>query len=271
MNNTITITFGEIAENHVGMEKIGNEVGEGLNLKDLQRVQNCFNKWGTENNIYRLNDLLPDNIDGIDEAYFLHCKKGVDALLKNTKGDGKLYTADDIYYEQNILETDKHAKMQGRVVNKIARHNLCFSTFNREPDFENGKGSIVSWDNVPLTNHVKKCMEIIVGDKTTDLQGEGNYYYDTSKCGIKFHGDSERKIVIAFRLGLTMPLHYQWYNRFKPVGSRFNMDIDHGDIYIMSFKATGNDWKKSSKYTLRHAAGCKKYTTIKPKNKKKQK
>ena len=31
----------------------------------------------------------------------------------------------------------------------------------------------------------------------------------------------------------------------------------------MSEKATGNDWKKSSILTLRHAAGCQKYLTIK--------
>jgi hypothetical protein len=30
----------------------------------------------------------------------------------------------------------------------------------------------------------------------------------------------------------------------------------------MSEKSTGFDWKKRSKYTLRHAAGCKKYLTI---------
>ena len=38
--------------------------------------------------------------------------------------------------------------------------------------------------------------------------------------------------------------------------------IEHGDMYIMSEKATGFDWKSKSKYTLRHAAGCQKYTDI---------
>ena len=30
-------------------------------------------------------------------------------------------------------------------------------------------------------------------------------------------------------------------------------------MYIMNFKATGNDWKQRNIYTLRHATGCKKY------------
>ena len=36
-------------------------------------------------------------------------------------------------------------------------------------------------------------------------------------------------------------------------------------MYFMSEKATGNDWKKSSIVTLRHAAGSSIYTTIKTK------
>jgi hypothetical protein len=39
----------------------------------------------------------------------------------------------------------------------------------------------------------------------------------------------------------------------------------------MSEKATGYDWRKSSIFTLRHAAGCAKYTTIKEKKQKKRK
>jgi len=33
------------------------------------------------------------------------------------------------------------------------------------------------------------------------------------------------------------------------------INFNHGDIYIMSDKAVGNDWKKRKIHTLRHAAG----------------
>ena len=90
-----------------------------------------------------------------------------------------------------------------------------------------------------------------------------NYYYDISKCGIGFHGDSERKIVICTRLGATIPMHFQWFYKFKPIGERVIFNANHGDIYIMSEKTVGTDWKKSSIPTLRHAAGSAKFTTIK--------
>ena len=38
--------------------------------------------------------------------------------------------------------------------------------------------------------------------------------------------------------------------------------LNTGDIYIMSEKAVGSDWRKSSMYTLRHAAGCNKYLSL---------
>ena len=39
--------------------------------------------------------------------------------------------------------------------------------------------------------------------------------------------------------------------------------LNHGDFYVMSEKTVGFDWKRKSILTLRHAAGAKKYLTIK--------
>jgi len=104
-----------------------------------------------------------------------------------------------------------------------------------------------------------------LGDKGKNLKAEGNKYYNVKNTGIGFHGDSERKIVAACRLGEKISLHYNWFLRGESVGKRIKIDLNHGDMYIMSEKATGNDWKKKKTLTLRHAAGAKKYTTIKSK------
>ncbi len=45
-------------------------------------------------------------------------------VLRNPLG---LVEADDLIREQLRLTVDKKAFMKGRVVNKLARHNLCFS------------------------------------------------------------------------------------------------------------------------------------------------
>ncbi len=116
---------------------------------------------------------------------------------------------------------------------------------------------------MPLLNAVRNKFGELFGKKCEKLVAEGNYYYDAKKCGIGFHGDSERRIVIAVRLGCTLPLHYHWFYNSKAVGKRIKLKINHGDIYFMSQKAVGTDWKKKKVLTLRHAAGAKKYLTIK--------
>jgi hypothetical protein len=57
-----------------------------------------------------------------------------------------------------------------------------------------------------------------------------------------------------------MPIFWQWYVRNQPVGSKMGLKLNGGDLYFMSEKAVGTDWKESSKLTLRHAAGCAEYT-----------
>ena len=57
-----------------------------------------------------------------------------------------------------------------------------------------------------------------------------------------------------------MPLCFAWYHRFQQVGYTYRYELNGGDIYMMSEKAVGHDWWKSSQYTLRHAAGCDKDT-----------
>ncbi len=55
------------------------------------------------------------------------------------------------------------------------------------------------------------------------------------------------------------PLHYQWYLNSKEIGGVCKINLNHGDIYIMSEKAVGSDWKKKKIATLRHCAGADKY------------
>ena len=106
---------------------------------------------------------------------------------------------------------------------------------------------------------------MLLGEKGQDLICEGNRYYDVSKTGIGWHGDTERKRVFGVRLGESMPLAFRWWFNNKSFGNTLTINLEHGDAYIMSEKAVGWDWKNSVIYgaTLRHSAGCNKYTSVK--------
>lgn len=251
--SAITITFGDRAENHVGMQQIGSLAERGFTYDDLLKFSEIFEIYpDTIATIYNLKELagLNDN-PNVPNAYVLIIKGGVDAILNDIG-----LSHEDLFSEQLGLPYDKKAFMRGRVVNKHARWNICFSDFSQEPDYENKKGTVVNFDDVPITNHIKEMLENIT---KTKLQGEGNYYYDITSTGIGFHGDSERKKVIAVKLGEIIPLEYQYYYHGEPVGERIHLRSGEGDVYVMDEIATGFNWKKRNIYTLRHAVGCKKY------------
>lgn len=250
---TITLTFGDQAENHAGMQKIGRLAERGYMRHELQEMKKKFKEKGAICEMYNLKYLLPEEIEFEGVANFLVIRKGVDYIL----GDGG---ADELFNEIVALPVDKKAFMKGRVVNKKARYNLCFAEEDQEPDYENKKGRIVSFSKVPNLSRLRNLLPKYAGENSKGLMVEENMYYDVSQCGIGFHGDGERKIVIGCRLGCEMPFHYQWYQRSKPVGERLRLTIGHGDLYVMSEKATGYDWLKKKIPTLRHAAGSRKFT-----------
>jgi hypothetical protein len=259
---TFTITFGDQAENHVGMQKLGSMASEGFNFNDLLIAKTWFEQRSVQCPLYDLRGLLAQDViaaNSVENAYVLVAHRGLNAILNPGSN------ADAFYQEQSVLEKDTKALMYGRVVNKNARYNLCFGEVDQEPDIANGKGRIVAFERLPLLNVVRHKLVDIIGNKAGGLVAEGNYYYDIKSCGIGFHGDGERRKVVGIRIGATLPLHYQWFHKGNPVGNRGEIILNHGDIYFMSEKAVGYDWKTRNSFTLRHAAGAPKYLTIKTK------
>ena len=256
-DKTFTLTFGDQGENHAGMQKIGSLIDKGFTIEEILKTKEKFDKKGYKTEYYRLNDLLSKQVNDdndIEEAGIVVVRNGLNMLLDDREDGSDLF-----FNEQDKLKKDTKALMRGRVVNKHARYNLCFSDFSQSSDFEKGKGTVLNFKDVSLLNKVRDNISKYFGSKGQNLIAEGNYYYDPSVCGIGYHGDAERKIVIGLRVGQSMPLHFRWYHRSEIVSPTLKILLNHGDIYFSSEKAVGFDWKRSSKYTLRHSAGCCKY------------
>lgn len=250
-NELFTITFSESVENHVGMQQIGEKVDKGFTKRQLKEIRAKFEERGAICKLVRLNKYLPEDApNDIKKAYVLVIRNGL-SILSSLEG-----VKEELCAQKKIA--DKKALMRGRVVNKLARWNLCYADIEQEPDYENGKGTIVPFASIPYINSIRENLGEYTGYES--LYAELNYYYDTAKCGIGFHGDSERKLVIGIRIGKSLKLHYQWHKSSHPVGRRCKITLNDGDVYIMSDKAVGYDWKRPSIYTLRHATGYKKYT-----------
>lgn len=308
---------GDQAENHVGMQKIGQLATCGFQKADLEKAKVFFESKGIVCELIDLKAALPDDIvsdeeklqsepigkkrkvsassassssssslssssssdaDGL-EAFVLIARNGVHALLEDESSSSLSSSpsssaasasssslVDAFYREQDALPKDTKVLMYGRVVNKLARHNLCFGDAPQEPDYTHGKGRIIAFDQVPLLARLRRRLASadVLGAIAADMAVEGNYYYDPSTCGIGWHGDAERRKVVGVRVGQSLPLHYAWFRHSQPVSSdAVKLQLHHGDVYIMSEKATGQDWRCKNILTLRHSAGCDKYTSMK--------
>lgn len=260
---TITITLSECAENHVGMQQVGQRLaeGSGLSFNDLFLVEQNAIELGYETEWHALGFNLPVDMRADEyDAYFLVIRNGLQMLM----GEKYQQLIDEIKSVGPLC--DKKMYNKGKVVNKNARFNTTFAEERQDPDYENKKGTTLAFKDFRCIQELVKerIVELLsTNANCANLNAEVNYYFDPSNCGIGFHGDAERRIVIGMRVGATMDLHFQWFFQGQPIGEREICTLHEGDLYFISEKAVGTDWHRRNIPTLRHAAGCTKYTTIK--------
>jgi len=270
-DSTITWTFCECGENHVGMQMIGNKAkpGEGFNLFDLQRAS----LWCREHNVeYELWDLRPEDDEirkYLPPSYLLIMR---DCASKILEENGE-YNPRALFEESKVLNWDKKILNQyKKVVNRHTHHNLVVAdppAAPQKPSYAEGKGRIIKYEDVPFLAAIRETLPYILGPKANKMVGEGNHYYSPGNTGIAWHGDTERRRVVGVRLGVTMPLWFRWYRNFVkiqgineddpdsgPDGNIMKFQLNNNDIYVMSEWAVGTEWKKSTLYTLRHCAGA---------------
>ncbi len=270
-NERIALTLGDAGENHTGMEMVGKlgKKGSGYTMENLNQIKKWFENNNITKNGYNTNikcEII--NMNKYNES------AGV-LILRNYITKKKQYK---IFNEMNNFQWDSKYwdTRRKRVLNKHARSNVVFvDGITQEPDYKNKKGTIINTKNVKhlysfkknIISNLKKALKNTT-TKSIPLIVEGNRYFDLKKCGIGYHGDSERTRVVCLSLGADeYPMQWQWFKNSKPIGTPYKIKINSGDVYIMSEKAVGQEWKKRSIYTLRHAAGAKKYISLERYNK----
>lgn len=241
----LTHTFSECVENHAGMEMLGSKRKTGFAATTLRSVAA-----GVEG--ARIVELGR----GDDEACVMVLKGGVNMLLQDPQGADKLLIeSTSKHFDSTFLNVRR--KM---VQNKHGRYNNCYADAAQEPDISTGKGTVVAFSDAPVMAKLRATLPNLLGEEAKNLFAETNYYRNVAdkKVGIGWHGDTERRLVIGVRVGpASLPLRFCWFSRSEPVSQEIDIELNHGDLYVMSDKATGHDWRQSSKRTLRHGVGRK--------------
>lgn len=234
-NVCYTLTFGDCAENHIGMQKYGEEK-EAFSCKEIEDIYKHLIKNNIKCELIKLNDLIETNVE---QAYFLIIRDGLNHIKQNSDKE--------IFEELSNINFDKkyYDTRRNKILNKIARHNIIFHNYSKEPNYENKEGRIISFDTVPILKYVRKNLsKFLLNEKANNLLVEGNKYYDVNKCSIGLHGDGERNITIGMRFGCPFAIAFQWFCQSTKIGKPFISILNSGDIYIMSKKTVGKDWKK---------------------------
>ena len=283
----ISLTMAPGGENHRGNQLIGRMPikGEGFKYSDIEIMGEKIRKsMGDNVEVLDLNTLSDVNVikelGNEDQARVLILRNW--ASKDTTKQIYKECVEnkwDSKYLDPNKYRTEikdgKEVRIRGRVMNKLARTNLCYvAGMSQEPEYIEGKGTIIDLNTKStLNSEVSKLRTtlqtaLVEGGSDSKVEinvVEGNRYYDLKKTGIGFHGDTERVVVICLTVGGGggYPMRFQWFKDGMPIGNSIDLALNDGDVYIMSEKSVGADWKLRSKYTLRHSAGAERYRSLK--------
>jgi len=250
--------MGDAGENHIGMEMLGEfgKKGSGFTIEDLKNLKKYYKEKDVK--VKYLSFTLENNGEK-HEAGVLILRNYL-----NEKKQKKIYNElKDLHWDKEYYDTRRK-----KVLNKHARYNLMLlHGIKQKADYKNKKGTIIDINDLDEFNKFKKKLTTninkICNNKAENLIAEGNRYFDLKQCGISNHGDSERRKVICLSLGVdNYKMTWTWFYHNKPISKSFEIFLNSGDVYIMSEKAVGTDCKHSSIPTMRHAAGCRKYTNL---------
>jgi hypothetical protein len=158
LRKTYTITLGDVAENHTRNQQIGTMHAHGHSVAQLMALKERVEReYGVTCEYVNLSEKWVG--DGpVEEAGVLVMRKLGCAILG-------VENMSAVMKENDSFEHDKKALMRGRVVNKHARHNVCFDDKAQVANYEAGEGTIIAWEDVPLTNAIRLKMCELLEEK----------------------------------------------------------------------------------------------------------
>ena len=215
LNPTWSLTVGNGGENHTGMEFLGNlrKKGQGWDLDRLLYAKGILeNVFGKTVELHNLNEACLEGVtipeaSKPNDAYLMIVRDFLTPEVHEAfKAEMKSYEWDRKYWDTR----------RQKVLNKLARANVCYGKTGRVANYKEGKGTIIGYDQSPLVGKLLQTVEILMKDQ--DLIVEGNQYDDVSKNGIGPHGDTERVCVSCLRVGASMPMKFGMFWNCKVRG-----------------------------------------------------
>ena len=202
---------------------------------------------------------LASQLTEASEACALLIKGGIQRLSKNPLAAGRLFQEQlDLPYEGKFFD-------KGRTFTRRSYKTLKFGQTEVGPSGDFAQPTVVSFNSVPQLQQFLGHLDMFQ-DNLSSAQGieyfvsrreqaaDGGMMGCASRLG--WHGDSQRRI-LSMCLGHPGILKFAW----RLPGTSANLPkshteifLDHGDVYLLSEKATGSNWKKRSLLRVVHTS-----------------
>lgn len=158
------------------------------------------------------------------------------------------YVTNDLYQTLLSIDWDKKVLLRNKVVNRVGKYVISINNEAQEPNYEQGQYRVVSYNELEDLKVVKNNLEKIAKHH---LLCRGDYNYNHEKLKLKYQGGKVNNMM-CIHLGDPIQLSYKWFFSNKPVSESTGFTLNHGDLYIMSEKATGHDYKLKKNPILKH-------------------
>jgi hypothetical protein len=159
------------------------------------------------------------------------------------------YIKNDLYQTLLSVDWDKKVLLRNKVVNRIGKYVISIHDEAQEPNYEQGQYRVLSYNELEDLKVVKNNVNKIVNQN--NLLCKGDYNYNHEKLKLKYQGGKVNNM-ICIHLGDPIQLSYKWFFSNKAVSESTGFTLNHGDLYIMSEKATGHDYKLKKNPILKY-------------------
>lgn len=256
LNVSFSIMFEDKIEGYK-TETIGQTSQFGFSNQDLFNLKQSFPD-NTE--LINLKEMLPPILHEFPDVYIL--------VLKNHFGDlsndllnvcvnpenSSNNEITGICWDKFKVRTNKNCDKL--LVQMKDKYRLIFNDLqdgykkNFQPEYQTS--TIYNYQRIPSLNQIKQYLDRVFNFNSVI---EGYCYYDINESFTPFHRDRDRRKLLLLRLGKSLPVNFRWYHGTIHCSAIFSLNLNHGDLLIMSDSVNGFGKDGTTKLYLKYSEG----------------
>ena len=239
-NESFTLTFSDASP----VKRVGKNAKNGFSIAELRKMCIDFGKKGFECEWIDLNAAMPPChvLINTPKAAVLVIRKGVSWFKSE---------ADDLLLKLKSLQWNEQVWLKHKLVKNPMRRHLKFG----EKQYVSDEGLVVALKACPDIMKIRDSLNEMYSYRSVNFEVEGDHYYDMERCGRDSFGDWDKRMLVGLQVGATMKMAFTWWYQESKFSTPVEIELHHGDIFVLSDKAVGHDIHRKAIATLKRTCG----------------